>query len=442
MRRSVPGRSPEGAPAPLMPGFGVGRFEFATAGRIVFGAGVLREAGEIAAGLGRRPLLVTGSTTVRAQPLLALLAERGMQPLTFSVDGEPDVEIVRRGTAFARAARCDLVIGFGGGAAVDAAKAIAILATNPGDVLDYLEIIGSGEMLSEAPLPCVAIPTTAGTGSEVARNSVIASREHRVKVSLRSPLMLPKVAIVDPELTYHLPPALTAATGLDALTQLIEPFVCTRANALTDGLCQEGIPRVARSLRVAFAGGRPTATGAKASLAGEATRLGGEGPPPAAAPTLAGTDAVRAAREDMAVASLFGGLALANAGLGAVHGIAGPLGGMIEAPHGAVCAALLPAVVAANLRALRERAPESPALTRYRRVAELLTGDPAATADDGAAWIRRLVADLGIAGLAAYGVGPATIEELVGNAARASSMRANPVELTREELAAIIEGAL
>jgi alcohol dehydrogenase class IV len=222
-------------------------------------------------------------------------------------------------------------------------------------------------------------------------------------VSLRSPLLLPKVALVDPELTYPLPPAITAATGVDALTQLIEPFVCTRANPLTDGLCQEGIVRVARSLRRAFADGRDAAS-----------------------------------REDMAVASLFGGLALANAGLGAVHGLAGPLGGMVRAPHGAVCAALLPAVVAANVRALRARAPAGDALARYGRIGHLLTGDAAATPDDAVEWLRRLVGDLQIPGLAGYGVGPELIPELVENASRASSMKANPVELSREELAVIV----
>jgi alcohol dehydrogenase class IV len=389
------------------------RFEFATAGRIVFGAGTLLEAGDITTGLGRRPLVVTGGTPERALPLLALLDARGADSVTFAVTGEPDVEMVRRGTAAARGQQCDCVVGLGGGAVLDAAKAIAILATNPGDVMDYLEIIGRGAALTEPPLPSLAIPTTAGTGSEVTRNAVIASREHRVKVSLRSPLMMPKVAIVDPELTYELPSAITAATGVDALTQLIEPFVCTRANPLTDGPCQDGIRRVARSLRraVASAGHRVTPADA-------------------------------AAREDMAVASLFGGLALANAGLGAVHGLAGPLGGMIAAPHGAVCAALLPGVVAANLRALRQRAPGNEALGRYETVARLLTGDPAATAEDAADWLRRLVADLRIPGLATYGVGPATIGELVEKAARASSMKANPIDLTQYELASIVEGAL
>jgi alcohol dehydrogenase class IV len=389
------------------------QFEFATAGRIIFGAGTLRDAGEIVADLGRRPLVVTGSTHERAQPLLALLAERGVDSVMFAVTGEPDVEMVRQGTAVARKARCDAVVGLGGGAVVDAAKAIAILATNQHDVMDYLEIIGRGKTLTEAPVPFVAIPTTAGTGAEVTRNSVIGSAEHGVKVSLRSPLMLPKVVLVDPELTYDLPPAVTAATGVDALTQLIEPFVCTRANPLTDGLCREGVVRVARALRRAFESARHPET-----------------PPDAAA------------REDMAVASLFGGFALANAGLGAVHGLAGPLGGMIRAPHGAVCAALLPGVVAGNLGALRERQPESPALRRYERVAQLLTDDAAATPEDAVEWLHRLVGDLEIPGLGTYGVGPGTIAELIPKAARASSMKTNPIELTQDELASIVEGAL
>ena len=383
------------------------RFEFATAARIVFGPGVLRGSGEILAGLGRRPLVVTGSIRERAAPLLVLLLGRGVDAVTFAVTGEPDVDMVRRGTDIAREQRCDCVIGFGGGSVVDAAKAIAILVTNHGDVVDYLEIVGRGKVLAAAPVPFMAIPTTAGTGSEVTHNSVIASPEHRVKVSLRSPLMLPKVALVDPELTYDLPPAITAATGVDALTQVIEPFVCTRANPLTDGLCQEGMIRAARSLRRAFENGQDAA-----------------------------------AREDMAAASLFGGLALANAGLGAVHGLAGPLGGMIRAPHGAVCAALLPEVVAANVYALRERAPRSGTLERYARVAALLTGDADATPDDAVEWLRRLVTDLEIPALRTYGVGPTTIAELVEKASRASSMKANPIELTHDELAAIVEGAL
>ena len=401
------------------------RFEFATAGRIVFGAGTLQEAGDIARSLGERPLVVTGRSPDRARPLLAVLGQAGLDAVTFAVTREPDIETIRAGVGQARGERCDCVIGFGGGAALDAAKAIAILLTNQGDVLEYLEIVGQNRALTAAPVPMMAIPTTAGTGAEVTRNSVIASPEHRVKVSLRHPSMLPMIALVDPELTYSLPPAITATTGMDALTQLIEPFVCKRANPFTDGLCQEGIVRVARSLRKAVDSAR------------QATLRAGAATPPGAAP---GADT--AAREDMAVASLFGGLALANAGLGAVHGIAGPLGGMVTAPHGAVCAALLPLVVEANLRALRRREPGSDALPRYERTARLLTGDPCATADDAVAWLRTLSADLDIPGLSAYGVGPKSIDELVEKAAAASSMKANPIELTRDELASIVEAAL
>jgi alcohol dehydrogenase class IV len=281
------------------------------------------------------------------------------------------------------------------------------MLANDGELLDYVEIIGRGKALTKPSAPFIAIPTTAGTGSEVTRNAVLSSPEHRLKVSLRSPLMLARVAIVDPELTRDLPPAPTASTGLDALTQLIEPFVCSRANPMTDGLCVEGIRRAGRSLRVAFAGGKNNS-----------------------------------AREDMAVASLFGGLALANAGLGAVHGFAGPVGGSFPAPHGAICAALLPHVMAANLRALRQRVPGSAALSRYDEVARLLTGDAGATADAGADWICKLVSDLQIPRLGKYGIREEHVADLVAKAANASSMKANPVALTPDELAETLRKAL
>ncbi len=353
--------------------------------------------------------MVTGRTSARAAPLLAVLAGAGLPTVTYSVTGEPDIDTVEAGAGVARRERCDCVVAFGGGAVLDAAKAIAVMATSPGRLMRYLEVVGENQPVTQRPLPVMAIPTTAGTGSEVTRNSVIIARRQRVKVSLRSPMMLPAVAIVDPELTYDLPPAVTAATGLDALAQVVEPFVCTKANALTDGLCREGMVRVARSLRRAYTHGRDAA-----------------------------------ARDDMAVASLFGGLALANAGLGAVHGLAGPLGGMITAPHGAVCAALLPHVVAVNLAALRARAPESGALARYDEVARLLTGRAAAgdDADAAVAWLARLTSDLGIPKLGSYGFSPGDVDELVEKAMRASSMKANPVELTASELQVIVRAAL
>ena len=384
------------------------RFEFATATRIIFGAGTLREVGPLVREFGRHAMVVTGRDSRRADGLLGLLKKEGIGFVTpFPIFCEPTIDRIKQGVEVARAAGCDFVIGFGGGSAIDAGKAIAAMLTNEGELLDYLEVIGRGRALSEPSAPLVAIPTTAGTGAEVTRNAVLASPEHKLKASLRSPLMLPRLAIVDPELTEDLPPGITAATGLDALTQLIEPYVSCRANPMTDALCVEGIRRVARSLRVAFHKGHE-----------------------------------KSAREDMALASLFGGLALANAGLGAAHGFAAPIGGMFPAPHGAVCAALLPHVMAANLRALRMRAAGNDALRRYDGIARLVTGNPAATADDSVRWTAELVKELGIPGLNAYCIRQEHVAELVEKATKASSMKANPVVLTTEELADVLRAAI
>jgi alcohol dehydrogenase class IV len=383
------------------------RFEFATATRIIFGPGTLREIGPVAKQFGRRSLVVTDGDTPRAEPLLAVLGEQDLKTVAITAPGEPELGTVQEGVAMARKQQCDLVISFGGGSVVDTGKAIAAMLTNPGDLLDYLEVIGRGRALTLPSAPFIAIPTTAGTGAEVTRNAVLASPEHRVKVSLRSLYMLARVALVDPELTYGLPPAITASTGLDALTQVIEPYLCSRANPVTDALCMEGIRRAARSLRTAFQDGRNAA-----------------------------------AREDMAVASLFGGLALANAGLGAVHGFAGPIGGMFPAPHGAVCAALLPHVMEMNLRALRERQPANRVLRRFEEVARMLTNTLTATPEQGIEWLHSLVTDLRIPRLRVYGITSAHTSELVEKAAKASSMKPNPITLTPDELAAILEGAL
>lgn len=383
------------------------RFEFATSNRIVFGPGSADEIGSIARAFGQRPLLVTGRDPSRAARISELLRQAGLSITTQSIAQEPTIEDITNAVAQARHASCDLVVGCGGGAALDAAKAISALLVNSGDVFEYLEVVGRAQPLANPALPCIAVPTTAGTGSEVTRNAVLAAPVQRVKVSLRSAHMLPRVALVDPALTLSLPPAVTAATGLDALTQLIEPYTSARANPLTDALCVEGIRRVARSLRRVVESGDDLT-----------------------------------AREDMALGSLFGGLALANAGLGAVHGFAGPIGGMFPAPHGAVCAALLPHVMEANLIALRDRAPGHPAITRYDEIARLLTDRPHAVAADGTQWVQRLVSDLGIPGLNAYGIGTADLPAIVAASEKASSMKANPLSLRTSELHGILERAL
>ncbi len=383
------------------------RFEFSTATQILFGHATLQQVPDRAASMGRKVFLLTGRQRERASGLLAALLGRGLEVLTFAVLGEPRIDLIDEAVARTREEGCDLVIGLGGGSVIDAAKAVAALHSNPGEIMAYLEVIGRGQPLSRPGLPCIAIPTTAGTGAEVTRNSVLTSAEHRVKVSLRSPWMLPRLAVVDPELTLSLPPDITAATGLDALTQLIEAYVTPAANPLTDGLCREGIRRVSRSLFRAW-----------------------EQPDD------------RDAREDMALASLFGGLALANAKLGAVHGFAAPLGGLFDMPHGLVCARLLPLVMDANVQALRTRAPESLALARYAEVARLLSNQPQASADDGAAWVRALCAAFKVPGLAAAGLTAGAIPLVTAKAGKASSMKGNPIPLTERELTGILEKAL
>lgn len=382
-------------------------FDFSTAGEIWFGWGRVAGLGGRARALGRRAVVVTGSRADRAAPAMDALREAGVGAAIFLVAGEPTTEVVSRGAELAVGAGCDFVVGIGGGSAIDAAKAIAALMTNRGEVMEYLEVIGGARPLRERPAPCVAIPTTAGTGAEVTRNAVIESREHGVKVSLRHPWMLPALAIVDPALTAGLPREVTAYTGLDALTQLIEPFVSRAANPLTDGICREGILRVARSLRRACEDG-----------------------------------ADRGAREDMALASLFGGLALANARLGAVHGFAGPLGGMFHGvAHGAICAALLPAVMRANVRVLREKAGDGEALARFDALGQLLGGSPGDGADAAVSRVEGLCRELGVRGLVALGVDLGRKGEIVSKARAASSMKGNPIELTEGELGAILDAA-
>jgi len=352
---------------------GVAGFEFATASRIVFGAGRLRDLPGLIAG--RRTLLVTGR---RGSPIEIDAAHH------VRVEGEPTIDDARRAAAFPFP-DVEMVVAIGGGSALDLGKAAAVLIPNGGDPLRHLEVIGDGRPFHRRSLPCVCVPTTAGTGSEVTRNAVLGSPTHGVKASLRSPHMLPAVALVDPELTFDLPPALTASTGLDALTQLIEPFVSARANAFVDAICRDAIPRVIAALPKAFAGDRT-------------------------------------ARAEMAYASLCGGLALANAGLGAVHGFAGPIGGRFPAPHGAICAVLLPHVVAMNA-----------ARTGDPKFAELaaMTGD-----------LTAFVAQFALPPLSAYGIGEADVPAIVAQAKQASSMKANPVALSDDDLTSVLSRAL
>lgn len=383
------------------------RFEFSGPSKIIFGEGTISEAASLAHSLGKYALLVVGGGESATARIQAELTKVGTPFTLFRVEGEPTVEMVALGVHTARSCGVDMVIGCGGGSAMDTAKAVGCLAPNPGEVLDYLEVVGKGKEIEKPGLAVIAVPTTAGTGSEVTRNAVLAAPEKKMKVSLRSPFVLPRVAVVDPELTYSLPPAITASTGMDALTQVLEPFVSIRANPMADLFCRAGMERVGRSILKAYQDGSDIA-----------------------------------ARRDMSWGSLMGGLALANAGLGAVHGFASPIGGMFQVSHGVICARLLAPCIEVNLRVLNKRSPESPAMARYVEAARIILGSTVASPQSLVEWLVQLCQALRIPRLSEVGIVRNDFAEIIENAKIASSMKANPVVLNPEELLEILEIAL
>jgi alcohol dehydrogenase class IV len=384
-------------------------FAFHTAGAIVFGRGARERVAEVAARFGRRVLLVTGGRSLAASGELDRLRERlgsaGLTAETWPVSGEPDVDTVDLGSAIAEEFGAQVVVAIGGGSVLDAAKAVAAVATNHGSAIDYLEDLpgGGGRAIRAQPLPLVAVPTTAGTGSEVTRNAVLRVPQAALKRSMRDDRMMPCVAIVDPDLAASAPREVAMAAALDALTHLIEAYVSLGAQPTTDVLSFDGARRATSALR-AVADGH-----------GEE------------------------AWDELALASLWGGIVLANAGLGAVHGLAAPLGGRCAIPHGAACAALLAPTIAANVEALRARSREAPALARYGTLAEALTGsdDPMRLVEDLGALRRRL----GAKPLGAFGARPADVPAIVAGA-RGGSMKNNPVMLTDAELEGILSAGM
>lgn len=375
-------------------------FSFATAATIRFGAGVADRLADEVRELGARPFLVTGADPRRTADVTSPLGAVGR----FKVAGEPTFDDARDAIAAARASGADVVVAVGGGAVLDMGKIVSILAVADGDPLDYAEVIGAGRKLPATGLPFVAVPTTAGTGSEVTANGVLSSPEHGVKVSLRSPAMLARVAVVDPRLTLSCPPDVTAASGMDALTQCIEPLTSRLANPLVEALALAGLRAAARGLAAAVERGDDLD-----------------------------------ARADMAFCSLMGGLSLANAKLGAVHGLAGVLGGVTGAAHGAICAALLAPTTRANIAAMTQRDPGNPGLAGYRLAAEALAGEPSLDALES--WLTTLADRLGSPGLGRLGLDPADHDRVVFAAMGSSSMKGNPIDLTADELAAILEAA-
>ncbi len=380
------------------------QIDFATSTRIVFGAGKARELPQLAKGLGKKAFIARSKSHVFAGQIAEILSEQGIGSVEFIVQGEPTTGSIAQALNLAREQECDFVIGVGGGSVIDSGKAVAAMLANPGELMDYLEVVGLGKKIQNRSRPFIAIPTTAGTGSEVTRNAVIAVPEKRVKVSMRSPYMLPEIALVDPELTFSMSPALTASTGMDAFIQVIEPYVSNGANPMVDMFCRDAIRRAARYLPEAYRDGQN-----------------------------------REAREQMAWVSLLGGLSLANARLGASHGFAGPIGGMFYAPHGAICAAVMPGVMAINITALRARDTENPSLARYREIAVWLTENPQAEPEDGAVWMKTLCEKIKIPYLSELGINKTDFETIVEKSEHSSSMKGNPIQLTQEELTRILE---
>ena len=382
-------------------------FEFAAPAAIVFGSGAIQTSVSRLAAWGDRALVVSGATPQRYENYLDQLKAQKLRIQLLCVNGEPSVDSVIDGVKQARHAKCDMVVAIGGGSVIDTGKVIAAMLTNTGDVTSYLEIIGKGRPLQNRSAPFLAIPTTAGTGAEVTCNAVLASPTHRIKVSMRSPLMLPHLVVVDPVLTLSLPPDVTAACGMDALTQLIEAFVSKKANPITDGLCREGLTCCARSILRAYHDGLNID-----------------------------------ARTDMSLASLLSGLALANGGLGAVHGIAGPLGGHIAVPHGVACGRLLSPVFAANSRQLQSSGQLHGAMRRFVEIARILTGNFNADIAEGVAWMDHLCRRLHMPPLRDFGLEESDLSLIAGNALKASSMRGNPVNLDQADLVAILKQTL
>ena len=388
--------------------------------KIVMGRGVAASALKQALGdlQSKRPLIVTGKSGFERykQSLLepALGTGYDFYAARYAVTGEPTVEDVQSATAIAIAHKCDSVVAVGGGSAIDLGKAVSALVTNRNDIFEHLEVIGKGLPIKNAPIPLIAVPTTAGTGSEATKNAVIKSVQHGRKASIRHDSMLPKIAIIDPLLTVSCPPDVTAHVGLDTLCQVIEPYCSNAANPFTDALTKDAILRASRSLRAAVANGADIE-----------------------------------AREDMAVASVMGGLALANAKLGAVHGYAAVLGGMFEvAPHGAICAALTPHVFRKNAERLAQGVLSGDAtsrirLQRFTDVACIVTGNPLASWVDGVAWLDALVKDVRVPGLGELcGLEEKHIKEVAEATSEASSTKGNPVKLSNADLEDILRRAI
>ncbi|NVM53330.1 MAG: iron-containing alcohol dehydrogenase [Candidatus Helarchaeota archaeon] len=387
------------------------QFDLLSTPLIFFGSGKIQNIGEIIKNFGSRVLIVGSESALKSTSLNQILADQTIDFTTFIVKGEPTIELIDRGAAEGLNFKAQVVIGLGGGSALDAGKAIAGLMTNGGSGRDYMEVIGKGLKIMKPASPYIAVPTTAGTGTEVTKNAVIKSPADGYKASIRSPLLVPKIALIDPSLTLSVSPKVTASTGLDALTQLIEAYTSNKSQPVTDALALVGIQKAKNSLLTAYRHGDNLSV-----------------------------------REDMALAALLSGICLANAGLGAVHGFASPLGGLFPIPHGVVCAALLASVVEQNIQELKNKSPNAPVLAKYAKLGELVAEKPLTNNQDAyqgiIRYLKELTESLKIPSFSEFGVTEADLPRIIEKAKKSSSIRYNPIALTDDALHKILSQAL
>ncbi len=378
-------------------------FDFSTPRNIYFGVGKIAELSRVINLFGNKVLIVRTPFENNISVVFDILKKNNKEWISYVVENEPTTLTIDELVKTARDFKTECVIALGGGSVIDSGKAVSALLTNPGQLIDYLEVVGKGLPLQKKSVPLIAIPTTAGTGSEATRNAVIEVPENKVKVSLRSLFLQPEFAIVDPEFTISVPAQVTAYSGMDAFIQVIEPYVSIKANLMTDMFCREGIAKASSSLVKAFSDGKNLS-----------------------------------ARVEMSWVSLLGGICLANAGLGAVHGFAGSIGGMFHIPHGAICASLLPAVIEVNISALMQRDAKSLSIDRYLEIFQIVSDNPSTSILTGLKWFKDLHAALQIPTLSNLGIQKENFPDIIKLAKVASSMKANPIMLNDEELNEIL----
>jgi alcohol dehydrogenase class IV len=380
------------------------KIDFSTSNRIIFGNGESKKIADYISSFGNKVFVVRGNNPVYGNEFFKIIESLNLKIVYFPINKEPDIELLINAVSLARKNDCDFVIGFGGGSVIDSGKVVASLLNNEGNLVDYLELVGKGLPQKNPSKPYVAIPTTAGTGSEVTRNAVVDVPEKNLKVSMRNPYMIPSMAIIDPELTLNLPIQITAMTGMDAFSQVIEPYVCNFPNPIVDMFCRDAIPRASTNLIKAYQDGSNLE-----------------------------------ARENMSWVSLLGGLSLSNAKLGAVHGFAGPIGGMFHAHHGAICACLLASVIRINIEALMKNSTDNPALRRYHEISAWVTGYANARITECVYYFEDLCKKMKISRLSEMGINRKDFPQIVEKAKNSSSMKGNPVKLSDEDLVRILE---